>query len=378
MLIYLDTWLWSRLSQARSREPTSFKALLKVWHDRACELAVSRTHLLELRRHKDSQVRDARYRLVEALLPGRFDMLSDTQQVMNSVTNREIAIALARDLNLTQVLERVDRYWAGFPIKILDEADVAVLRQLEDPVIGTFLDLLYKALTLEATERKRAKGAPYQRHRMTSLPTEKLPLEQVERLVTAIEQQVRQTPIWQQATALLSAEQLAEGVVEGVTTIRKVLTRATQVGMRQAFVEHYAAPAYRKKDYTDQVIQRSTFRANVEEVVRSFGRITDPEQIASVADTVSTDVCPGTWLRDAVEIELRKSKSDPKPNDWFDLDHLTHLPYVDLFLSDAELVNNTMKVLRRTDTLPSTLAGTSPPLSVDGSLRGIQEIIQER
>src|SRR4051794_15946757 len=129
MLVYLDTWLWSRLSQARDRDPGAFQAFRKVWRASNCELCVSRAHLYELRRHKDAEVRAARYQLVEELLPGRLDMLSDDQPLMNSVTNREIALAFAVGFRVS-LPQAIDQYWAGFPVTIRDKDDVSVLRQI--------------------------------------------------------------------------------------------------------------------------------------------------------------------------------------------------------------------------------------------------------
>jgi hypothetical protein len=78
-----------------------------------------------------------------------------------------------------------------------------------------------------------------------------------------------------------------------------------------------------------------------------------------------------------VEIEMRKSKPVTVANDWFDLDHLTHLPYVDLYIADAEIVNNTVRVLRRVDNLPPTVRSVHP-VSIDGSLGALQEAIEAR
>lgn len=375
MLVYLDTWLWSRLSRARSQEPEAFHTFRQTWGDLGCVLAVSRTHLYELRRHGDPEEREARYRLVEDLLPGCFDMLSTEKPFLKSVTNREIAVSFAREFK-PDILERIDRYWAGFPLPIRDKDDVAVFRQIEEPMVGTALSLLRTLLTADASERKRPKGTQYQRVRLTSIPTEKLPRSQVEPWMKMIEAQTTKAALWQQASTLFSDEQIAEEIAKTTETIRRVLIRATQVGRRKALTEHYAAPRVREKEYTDKVIQQSTFRSSVEEVVRGFWGLNYPTALEAAMDLMTIDRCPGTWLRDNVEIELRKSKAEPEPNDWFDLDHLTHLPYVDVFVSDAELVNNTLKVLRRVDALPASLQGVNLPLNVDGSLDSIVETIR--
>lgn len=377
MLVYLDTWVWSRIIQARAATPRVFETFLGVWNENACKLAVSRTHLFELRRHGDPITREYRYQLIEALLPGRFDMLGDSQPIMNTVSNREIAMAYAKSFNL-DVLKRADRYWAGFPLPLLDQDDVSVLRQLEDPVVGAFLHLLHDALGHEATERRRSRLEPYKRFRLTSIPTEKFPRSQVDILIERLEQEVMRTPFWGLATKLVPAAQMGNQYAEALRVAREVLIRASQVGLRKAFTEFYASPHTRQREFTDTIIQQSGFNTDVEEILRTLCGLSNPIDVKRVASIMTVDQCPGTWIRNAVEIELRKSKSVPEPNDWFDLDHLTHLPYVDLFLSDAELVNNTMKVFRRLDSLPDVVRGVRPPLHAEGSLQGLIDLIKAR
>jgi hypothetical protein len=215
MLVYLDTWLWSRVSQARVREPARFESFRAIWRECNCELAISQTHLFELRRHGAPEERGARYELLEALLPGRFDMLGDKQPVMNTVTSREIAVAHGRGLNL-EVMPRVDAYWAGFPLPVRDEGDVAVLRQVEAPDVGAFLNLLYDALTYEAASRRRPRTTRYQRVRLAALPTNKPSAKQVDALVRQIESQIKDYRMWQLASQLYSADQLAELQAEGL------------------------------------------------------------------------------------------------------------------------------------------------------------------
>lgn len=368
----------SRILQAKAADPEAFAALVATWRATGCELALSRSHLFELRRHRDAAVREERYQLLEILVPGRFDMLGDKHPSLNSVMNREILISLAHLIGRDDLLTQVDRYWPGFPLTIPDRTEIEVLRQIENPLLGSVLDLFYSALSGDARANARPKKTRYERSRLSAIPTEKPSAELVEKLLVEVETQARSSPFWQEAISILSNEDMAQAYEEAMASLRKTLSRATQVGMRKAYVEAYAGPRTKPKEYTDTVIQHSTFRTGVEEVLRSIGHLSDPKLIEYGVNFTSTASCPGTWLRDSVEIELRKSKPEPKPNDWFDLDHLTHLPYVDLYLGDAELVNNTTKVLRRDETLPPTLRGIHLPIAVDGSIEGLRRIITAR
>src|SRR5215203_4896244 len=181
-LIYLDTWTFSVLGRVIRNDPARFRRFAEVWAQTGSRLALSRTHLIEIRRHRDPEVRNARYDVLRELLPGRFDMLLNPEQpALNAVTDREIGIQVLRHLGRASVLDGVDRHWVGFPLRIEEPDDLAIIReQLESEVLGSVFDLFYGALDAEATARARKRGAPYVRSRLDKISSERPTDSQIE------------------------------------------------------------------------------------------------------------------------------------------------------------------------------------------------------
>jgi len=374
-LIYLDTWTLSVLGRVISTDSARFTQFAQVWARTGSVLALSRTHLIELRRHRDPDIRNARYDVLRGLLPARFDMLLNSEQpVLNALTDREIGVQVLRHLGRASILDGVDRHWVGFPLRIGSPDDLDVIReQLESDQLGAIFDLFYGALGVEASTRGRERGAPYERSRLGSIPSERPTDAQIEQAMSIVQEQMKALPLWQQISGTFSVEDLARGEATALEHLRGLLTRAKEVGFQQALREGDAHGQSRKNEFFDTHLQNRTFTDSVRSIVAAISGVNDTSAIDTVTRGVTRAGCPGLWLRDAVELELRRAKPQPEPNDWFDLDHLTHLPYVDLQFADREISTVTRQVLSRRNQLPLALHGVSPPVSAEASLNAVEQ-----
>src|SRR2546422_4738569 len=101
MLVYLDHSHLVLLADTAAQSTSDFGAFLAFWRSRALTLALSRVHLIEMRRHADPATRERRYRLLEYFTPFRSD-IGPRSEYPNSVRELEITAALARKILLAQ------------------------------------------------------------------------------------------------------------------------------------------------------------------------------------------------------------------------------------------------------------------------------------
>jgi hypothetical protein len=377
-LVYLDTWTLSTLARALRSDARRFRQFRDVWQRTGSLLALSRTHLFELRRHKDPDVRASRYGVIASLLPARFDMLLNTEQpALNALVDREIGVQVLHHLGRGEILQRVDRYWVGFPLTVESDEHIAMVReQLEGDMIGDVLDLFHSVLGLASGTNARDLGTPYARSRLSSVPPQRPTADQIDQALSAIDSELEKLPFWEQAKGLPTEEQLADGLSTAREQLRGILLRAQEVGFHEALREGDAHNQSRRNEFFDVHLQNRSFSDSVRSIVSAVSKVTDHAAIDLATQGISRSNCPGLWLRDAVELELRKSKHRPEPNDWFDLDHLTHLPYVDLQFADREIATTTRQVLKRKDQLPAALQGVNPPVATEASLEAVERELE--
>jgi hypothetical protein len=89
---------------------------------------------------------------------------------------------------------------------------------------------------------------------------------------------------------------------------------------------------------------------------------------------VKLEDCPGAWLKNAVEIQMRKAVAKDEPSNLFDLNHLSHLPYVDLFFGDKSIATFTSQVLTSPN-LPVSLLNVKRPIAVPNSIEALESAI---
>jgi len=183
---------------------------------------------------------------------------------------------------------------------------------------------------------------------------------------------MKELPVWTQIASLVSAEDLVHGQATALDHLQGLLTRAKEVGFQQALRQGDAHGKSRKNEFFDTHLQNRSFTDSVRSIIAAISGVNDASAIDALTRGVTRAGTPGLWLRDAVELELRKAKPRPEPNDWFDLDHLTHLPYVDLQFADREISTVTRQVLSRRSQLPASVLDVTAPVSTEASLDAVE------
>lgn len=93
-------------------------------------------------------------------------------------------------------------------------------------------------------------------------------------------------------------------------------------------------------------------------------------------ELVRLEDCPGTWLRHAVELQIRKATAKDEPSNLFDLNHLGHLPYVDLLFTDKRIAEFARQVLSAPN-LPASLRHVKKPLAIPNSIEALESALIE-
>src|SRR5882724_6621401 len=93
--IYLDNSHLHLLSELKRIHASRFTSFLQTWTKEHCVLALSQTHLMEINRYQDQRKREARYELLETLMPIHSDVPigESGSSLLRSLTNREILAA---------------------------------------------------------------------------------------------------------------------------------------------------------------------------------------------------------------------------------------------------------------------------------------------
>lgn len=99
----------------------------------------------------------------------------------------------------------------------------------------------------------------------------------------------------------------------------------------------------------------------------------DEKDINSIVNKILISDLSGKWLRRKVEYILHKNK-DFKPNNELDIKHISHLPYVDILITDKRIVEATTQVLRSNE-LPDSLKNVSLPKKVSGSIDSLEKAL---
>ena len=124
---------------------------------------------------------------------------------------------------------------------------------------------------------------------------------------------------------------------------------------------------------TDELVNRWVFEFAVRSVARELLNASEHEQEV-LARTLDPADCPGSWLRWKLRLCVRWGSSEPNPSHHFDAERLAYLPYVDLLLTDKQMVEFVREIMRDEST-PQRIRRLRPPLSLPFSVDALEEAI---
>jgi hypothetical protein len=367
LLIYLDTSNIDLLSKLRQQDRSRFATFLSKWRGSNCTLALSGTHLFELRRYGDAGARESRYQLLEELYPIRCQT--------DSIDNMELLLALRRhgdQLGIASTAQAAE----PFPLRLDTPAEVSELRQFENEELALFFEAFYDASKVGAAASSREEGTKYERRRLSQIGDAK-PTEEQRAAFLKAQKETQVSPSDLENLNKLVPREVMEGLSNLFSDIGlRFLDRAEEVGGANALAEALGVdPSDRAtaRSFTDQLSQKFTFRFSVREAARSLG-IQDETLLTTASEIVILEECPGTWLRNAVEIEMRKATAKDVPSNLLDLNHLGHLPYVDLLFTDKRVADFARRVLTSPG-VPASLDGVRQPVAVPNSIDALESAI---
>jgi hypothetical protein len=236
------------------------------------------------------------------------------------------------------------------------------------------IDLSFSAITGASKAGQRPKGEPYQRTRVRELNSVPLTAEQAVAMKATFDNALSTALALRELNDKLPNDLTTELARQQAERIYRLVDRAAEVGMRTAYAEAMGLSGDPAEDnrYLDDVSVITTFAWQVANFARRVLKVDDDEFLQLMAEQVPVEACPGTWLSQAVDLEIRRNEHDPNPNNAYDLEHLSYLPYVDLFFADKRIAAYGKQVLQRPD-LPAACRSLRPPTRVARVIGAIED-----
>lgn len=378
--IYLDNSHLHLLSELRRNTPGRFSAFLKIWSSQGCALALSQTHLSEINRYADQVKREARYDLLEALMPIHCDVMlgDDIPASFLTLTNREIFRALIKqDLVSTQSSAAM-KCVEGFPARLTLKEHINLLRQLSNVgIYRNFMDAFYEANRLGAAANSRPPQTKYEIHRLSEIRDTRIKPDDVADVLHQLEDAHASIANLDGLRDIITPAQVDEVISRIRSSIEGFLKRTEEVGSSSALAEYFGAdptdPATFRKPI-DLMIQQHTFEFSLRRFLSEVCGEQDEGTLSRVVGMIMIEDCPGTWLKNAVQLRMRKAAPKDDPSNYYDLEHLSYLPYVDVLFADKRIVTIANQVLN-SDELPSSLHGIHAPIAIPNSIESLERQI---
>lgn len=367
--VYLDTSHQSLLARRMAGDSAWFSKFVERWRAQSCALIVTRCHLLEIRKHADPAVRQSRYSLFEVLLPVVSDSPHELIEPIGPqlLIEREALIALVRRGDVggsgpgwEETLSR----WCTILPGVFDTCElVRQLTFMEGHGFDLVTAIVSAAMQTGAQARSRPHGTPYERSRVRDLPDAVPSSDFVQQAVEQFQAASDEVKMSDILRPLLGDEAVASLYASAERMVREALERGNKLGPQKALLEHLEEKLETASGrFTDELVQEFVFKSTVRHALSEHVQFGDEVDLENVMRSLRVVECPGTWLKNAVEVQLRKGTAEAASSDEFDLDHIAFLPYVDVMTVDKRIAEFTRQVLSRRN-LPESLVGARAPVS---------------
>lgn len=377
-IVYLDNSHLHLLSELRRNDASRFAAFMEVWSAKRCELALSQTHLSEINRYDDQAKRDARYDLLEVLTPIHSDLpIGDVPEPFLLLVNREIFRALIKKQLLAVEGESLAKFENAFPQQLTSKDDITVLKALSMvDVYRKVLDAFYEANRVGALANSRAPQTKYERHRLSEIPDGKIDPNLMADLLPQLEEGQTSVKNLDVLRDLVTPAQIDE-IFGGIrNSIHQFVKRTEEVGTSSALAEFLGSnskDSQTNRKPIDLLISEYGFDFCVRRFLTDLG-IADEATLDNLSRQIQLEDCPGSWLKNAVQLQMRKAAPIDNASNYYDLEHLSFLPYVDALFADKRIATFARQVLS-SDHLPASLQGLQPPICISNSIDSIEAAI---
>ena len=346
-LIYLDTSNFSLLTSVKGSEPQKYNDFLKKWKQSNLTLAFTIAHLDELLRLDIADSRDARFEVLEDLVPFRFE---------NKLMDKEFLLAFIEKKIIEPKLCGIDVFPQVFSQNISNTEDLALLKGFDADFYRTIIDGFHTAsgLSWDAnTQGSQDKN------------------EKLQRLADI--QDIPMTP-----EMMKPIEDIIENMGDNPVSdmLRNFVEKANQTNVLDAFSEFIGVDskdAKTLKNPVESLLKNFGFGLHLENFISGVLEVNDSEEIQRLKLLVNLKDCSGLWLSEQIKTQLVLAK-DSKASNEKDLQHISHLPYVDVFLTDRRIASATTQVLRKKDLIES-LRGITQPISISNNLAALEKAL---
>ena len=388
VLISLDTPQFHLLERVRRIDPVRYSSFRDTWRRRGCTLVFTMAQASELGRYGNTPRREARYQVLADLAPIRTDLF-DPERMSSGpriLIQREIVRAMVERGIIKAINRDADPLpkWTEILPGRLNASQAFLLRVIENEDYRNASELMYKAARFRASaekavgqmEQKAAKkthGQTEKKGRVGNLPSTPLSPEKVLAARTGMEK----------AIAFLQ-EQSRRGELppipaDGLPAISDLhlgfLGRAAEVGVQAALLERLPVARLSNAELLkmtgDDLVDNCAFEVCVRAFARDILKADETDQ-DFLARTLSFTDCPGSWLQRRLELCVRRGCLEPKPNHHFDAERLGYLPYVDLMLTDKQMVEF-VRQIRRDKSTPARIRDVRPAVSIPNSIDALEE-----
>lgn len=345
-LVYLDTSNFSLLAETQQQSPERFKSFLKTWRERNYILALSEANIFEIARNGFNE---SRYNLLKEFRPIRFEGRIFPKELVKAFKRKGIYDFYIRDY---------DFYRPMFYEVIRSNQRLHYL--CNSPENG-YQILASRGYELSEISWNSKKNFPFDKNQ------KKLRLKDLSELPT--------TEFKNYLEKIIPFLERDNTEHAGIKQIKYLYSRLDEVGLQQAFAElggiDITKESNLNKPFND-LSDRLLFENRVNYFLSQM-LYDNEERINFFVDKILIEDCPGEWLKQQVEHQLEKSH-DFETNNQLDIKHISHLPYVDILITDKRIVEVTTQVFRSKDLLPS-LKKVSLPKKNSNSMESLENVL---
>lgn len=342
----------------------------------------------ELGRYGNVPRREARYQLLADLAPIRTDLF-DPERMSSGpriLIQREIVRAMVERGIIEAINPDADPLpkWTEILPGYLDASQAVLLRVIENEDYRNASEHMYKAAQFEAAAQKadgqiekkaakKAHGQTEKQERVGDLPSTPLTAEKVLAARTGMEKAFATMHEQSQRGDLPLVP--ADGIPAILDLALGFYGRAAEIGIQAALLEQLpvtgSTEAELLKMTRDDLVNNYAFEVCVRSFARDVLNAGETDQ-DFLARTLSFTDCPGSWLQRRLDLCVRRGCLEPKPNHHFDAERLGYLPYVDLMLTDKQMVEF-VRQIRNDKSTPARIRSVRPAVSIPNSIDALEE-----
>lgn len=342
-LVYLDTSNLSLLAETQQKSPERLKSFLKTWRERNYILALSEANIFEIARNGFNE---SRYNLLKEFRPIRFE---------GRLFPKEIIKALKRKSTYDFNIRNYDFCRPMFHEVICSTQRLHYL--CNSPKNG-YQILARRGYELSEISWNSKRNYPFNKN------NKKVRLRDLSESAS--------TEFKKYLDEIIPFLERDKTDHVGIKQLKFLHSRLNEVGIQQAFAELAGVDITKESNLNkpfDNLADRLLFKNSVNYFLSEI-LYNDKEYIAFLANKISIEDCPGEWLKQQVEYQLEKS-GDFETNNQLDIKHISHLPYVDILMTDKRIVEKTTRIFRSKELLPC-LRAFSLPKKISNSMESLE------